>query len=798
LKSELSEDALYLFHPKYPTQQLSYFAELAWTITRAPIVNGPFGDINSNQSSLVYITPTTTGVTGAAATTTNSQSISAFSAGAVSGAGNLIRLTVSSSSTFVTGMPMKVAGVTGTGAASINGNWTINVVDSTHVDLIGSVWASGMSGASSGTVAYPTGTIRLTVGSTTGFSTGNSVNIWLVLGTVEANGNWTVVVIDGTHLDLIGSTFVNAFSTSAASVVQGRDGTAVTITANSPIFNNVGADEVFSLQNPVTTSLSQWQPGASVTAGQRWQSGIYTYIALNSGTTGDYTPIHFQGARWDGPNSTGVHWLFDDAGYGIIQLTGITNPSAATGTISIMPPAATTSSASQTFLWAHGLFGSVQGYPNAGRVFRDRLVLAIGIQVAASITNSYLNFNPLVNGLQTADAGIVITLPSSTPVQWMTAQNSLLLGTLQNEIAIGEVDTSQPFSATNEQARIQTAHGSKYVDALPIEYLNMFVTRSGQQLCQQMYNWAINGYMAEDMTVLSEHIPKGPDGKQGISQMCWQQEPDKIIWACTTDGRLVAMTYNREQEVFCWHNHPLGGTDAAAPLNAKGFTNATVESVGSIPSPDGSQDDLWVIVKRTINNVERRYVEWLVPYFTDVQANLPNAIYMDAAITYAGAATNYVIGAYHLIGQTVDVLISGGVHPQVVVDSGGGVTLEYAGTPIQIGLPCPAQVVTMRVDAGAQLGSSQGTIKRIHKLVMRLLNTLTGNFGAQGQTGNALEFRTPQMPMDAPPLLYTGDQRQDYPGGYDTDAFIQMTFTQPLPATVVALRPEMEVGEITQ
>ena len=55
------------------------------------------------------------------------------------------------------------------------------------------------------------GLIRLTVGSTSGWSTGDSKTIRDVTGTTEANGTWTITVINGTTIDLQGSTFANAY-----------------------------------------------------------------------------------------------------------------------------------------------------------------------------------------------------------------------------------------------------------------------------------------------------------------------------------------------------------------------------------------------------------------------------------------------------------------------------------------------------------------------------------------------------------------------------------------------------------
>lgn len=59
--------------------------------------------------------------------------------------------------------------------------------------------------------------VRLTVASTSGMTTGDVRTVFGVGGTTEANGTWTITVIDGTHIDLQGTTFANVY-TSGGSV----------------------------------------------------------------------------------------------------------------------------------------------------------------------------------------------------------------------------------------------------------------------------------------------------------------------------------------------------------------------------------------------------------------------------------------------------------------------------------------------------------------------------------------------------------------------------------------------------
>jgi hypothetical protein len=65
--------------------------------------------------------------------------------------------------------------------------------------------------AISGCADNGSGLIRVTVGSTSGWATSDRKTITGVTGTTEANGTWTITVIDGTNIDLQGSTFSNVY-----------------------------------------------------------------------------------------------------------------------------------------------------------------------------------------------------------------------------------------------------------------------------------------------------------------------------------------------------------------------------------------------------------------------------------------------------------------------------------------------------------------------------------------------------------------------------------------------------------
>lgn len=677
-----------------------------------------------------------------------------------------------------------------------NTNWTVTAVSLTNGPfqvknnvVASTVYSSQFSTTVTGAAASA-GLIRLAVASTTGLVTGMSITVTKVVGTVEANGRWVVTVIDATHVDLQGSVFVNAYGSGGA--VIGDIGTAVTLTASAATFASTDVGELFYLEKSAINVLPQWSPAITVVAGDTYRAGTNTYIALNGGTTGTVTPTHTTGVTADG--NPGIKWLYSDSGFGVVQITAFSSSTSVTGTIITQLPSLVIGVANATYLWAHSVFSNTLGWPEVGVFFRDRLGLIKGIQMAFSVTSDYENFAPKIGGVQTADSGIVITLPTANPPRWAIDAGDLIIGTGGEEIVVTEITTTAAFGPSNVRARRSTKYGSRNVDATLAGYGILFVTRSGQSVRDLKYVFQISGYDAENITIWGEHIAKGANGQNSIIQTCYQQEPYGILWACTSDGRLIGLTYNREQAVAGWANYPVGG-------------NGIVESVCCIPSPDGTRDDVWMQVKRTINGVTRRYIEYIVPEFLDVDANIANAFYVDAGLTYSGSATSVITGLYHLKNSLVDVLANGGAHPQVTVDSNGTATLQFAVTKAQIGLPCPARVRTMRMEGGSPLGTAQGKVKRITHVVIRLLRALGGWYGPDNNLAtdgsyahmDQIQYRQADGLMDTPPATLTGDTaRLQWPGGSDpdmTDGFVEILIDTPTPFTLVAVMADAVTNE---
>lgn len=589
-----------------------------------------------------------------------------------------------------------------------------------------------------------------------------------------SNTKWTLTVVD-----FKGGPFIGVDPDETRTVyASAATGTGITITASTAIFtaNHVGS--LFLIEAKLADAVPQWEVGKSIAgSGIERRSDGNVYSALGAGTTGTIKPTHLEGSRYDG--DTGVQWQYLHSGYGIVRITGIGGGgTTATADVVSRLPSQAVGAGNPTTRWSFAEFSADRGYPSHVTFFRERLVLLRNTQAWMSVVADFENFANRDGAEVTSDMAISINIASEqiNDVAWVAPSQKLLVGTVGNEFAIGELATSDPLGPANIQAQAQTAHGSRQVRPIRVNDSNLFVQKSGRKLREIRFTFESEGYATTDLTVLADHVTKGQ-----IVQMAYQQEPHSIVWCAMNNGELVGFTFNREQDVLGWHPHPIGGT------------GVFVESVACIPSPDGARDELWMIVRRTINGQTKRYVEYMERDWIQVEGMvIQDAFFVDSGLSYNGAPATTISGLSHLVGQTVQVLADGSTHPDCLVNGSGQITLQRAASVVQAGLACHARLKTMRIEAGAVQGTAQGKIKRITKTRVRVLDTLGGRVGPDENRLEWMMDRSSSDPMDSPPAVLTGDTREiPWPGGYELEGRVCIVQDQPLPMTVVAIMPEL-------
>jgi hypothetical protein len=173
----------------------------------------------------------------------------------------------------------------------------------------------------------------------------------------------------------------------------------------------------------------------------------------------------------------------------------------------------------------------------------------------------------------------------------------------------------------------------------------VFPAGRGGHIRELGYNSDAGGYVTGDLSLKAPHLFDNFD----IVDMAYQRCPMPVVWSVSTTGLLLGLTYVPEQQVGAWHWHDTGASGA-------------FESVCVIP--EGEEDALYAVVRRTINGAEVRYVERMA---SRTFIDLSDAFFVDAGGTYSGAATTTITGLTWLEGQTVAVLADGAEHPRRVV-----------------------------------------------------------------------------------------------------------------------------------
>lgn len=169
-----------------------------------------------------------------------------------------------------------------------------------------------------------------------------------------------------------------------------------------------------------------------------------------------------------------------------------------------------------------------------------------------------------------------------------------------------------PITPSSIEARPHGHRGSAWVDPLVVGNVALFVQSKAAGIRDLFYSYEDDGYASNDLTVLASHLFEGHE----LVDWAYAAEPNSVIWCVRDDGILLGLTYLREHEVWAWHWHD---------------TEGAVESVCVVP--EGREDALYLIVRRTVNGVEERFVERMASrHVEDVREGL----FLDCALSYDG------------------------------------------------------------------------------------------------------------------------------------------------------------------
>ena len=376
---------------------------------------------------------------------------------------------------------------------------------------------------------------------------------------------------------------------------------------------------------------------------------------------------------------------------GIVKLTSFTSTTIVVG---VIKQELTSIVASPQDAWSlHApAWSASRGYPRTGTLYEQRLIVGgsptFPQTVWGSATAAYLDFTMGVND----DDAFSFTVSSDqvNPIQYVASGRALVAFTSGGEFTIAG-GLEKPIAPTNVQVRQRSNYGCARVRPVRIRDSEMFIQRAGTKARAFSYSVASDDWTSPDIAVMAEHLTVG-----GIVDIAWQQEPTSIIWLVRSDGVLLSITYDKDQDVVGWAAHD-------------GFAGI-VESVACIPALDS--DQLWIVVRRTISGATKRYVERFNP---DVLVD-------SAVVTTAGSPSTVWTGLGHLEGKTVDVVGDDAFVGSYTVAS-GQITTGTAITVAKIGLPYENRVELLDPEIQTGMGSASGNYMRTSEVTARFYET---------------------------------------------------------------------------
>ena len=343
-------------------------------------------------------------------------------------------------------------------------------------------------------------------------------------------------------------------------------------------------------------------------SGGQWSEGSTLTLTASGGHT-PFTSNHV-GGLWKVRSGTDIAHL---------KITGFTSSTVVTVVAQNDVPASLHNTAS--FNWSEGEFSNARGYAGAITFHEQRMVLAGSVNAPQKVWFSksnadYENFEAGTN----ADDPFLITIASQKgdPIRWLFSDQALFIGTAGSIFRIISSRNSPALAPDDIDAKRQISYGCSNIQPELVGQSPIYMQKNNKTARLITFDIDSDKYKAIDITVDCDHITDG-----GITSFEYQQIPLSSLWAVRTDGQIARLTLEQDQQVQAWSRY---------------VTQGNFESM-AIVSDAEDNDEIYAIVKRTINGVVKRFVEVQEPNY---EVDNLNRFYVDSGLSYNGTQSSTI------------------------------------------------------------------------------------------------------------------------------------------------------------
>lgn len=439
--------------------------------------------------------------------------------------------------------------------------------------------------------------------------------------------------------------------------------------------------------------------------------------------------------------------------------------------------------------------------PRAITFFEQRLVYAgtteRGGWVFLSRTGDFYNFdNPV---LAPADAGMEFELASHRreKIHSLLGLDRLFMFT---EAGIWVASGGSESLTRATLARGVTKHTDEGADRrlVPVVAQDalLYARRGRMNVNELAFSLERGKHLVQDVSAHARDL----FDTRPVTGIAYQHDPWRVVWMVTNmtnqGESLLSLTYDRARGVYAWARHKLGG--------AGGSTGAAeqIAVIPAISTNTSTQDDVYITVRRTINGVQKRYLEKMSRFDPRIMADSYVTL-MDCHKTVTQASSTTITGLSHLEGETVGVMkYDGNTHEYLgtYVVTGGQVTgLSEAVTNAVVGLVYTRLAALLE----PQLKDNHANQKMVVALVVDVERSTRFSVGdgVLNETGGTTNAWVSSRGLSgvgaevvANEAVFTGQVRVVVPGTWASAGQVTIRETSGAPLTILGVTRELEFG----
>jgi hypothetical protein len=421
-------------------------------------------------------------------------------------------------------------------------------------------------------------------------------------------------------------------------------------------------------------------------------------------------------------------------------------------------------------------FSGVNNKPATVNYYQQRQIFANTNNERQTVyTTQVGNFKSLRTSTPTrSDDAVTFTISAKevNEIRHIVEIDSMILLTSGGEWRMTE-GQDEVLTPSTVGVRKQSNNGASWVPPAIVNDTVIYIQEKGARVRDLNYEFVNDRFRGNDLSIMAEHLFEDYE----IEEMTYSSEPYGILWCVRNDGVLLGLTYQREHQVWAWHQHD---------------TNGIFESVASV-TEDG-RDAVYVIVNRTINGGTKRYVE---RFEKRTVSDSSNVFCVDSGLTYSGSAATVITGLDHLEGHAVSVVADGNVVRNLTVSS-GSITLPRASENVTVGLSYTPVIETLDVDVTSTAESLKAKEVSITKVTLEVEKSRGGWVGPKmddDSTGDMFEIK-PRFDSDQynSIALKTFKQEVIIHPQWSLGGGIRIEQRDPLPLAILAIVPEVNIG----